>query len=39
MTNQIDDALGLSYTPVVYEEQKETLPAVVDEQAARGVAD
>jgi len=33
MTNQINDALGLSYTPVVYEEEKETLPAVVDEQA------
>ena len=33
MTNQINDALGLSYTPVVYEEEKETLPAVIDEQA------
>ena len=32
MTKQIDDALGLSYTPVVYEEEKETLPAVIDQQ-------
>jgi len=32
MTKQIDDALGLSYTPVVYEE-KEILPVVDNDQA------
>ena len=37
MTKQIDDALGLSYTPVVYEEEKETLPAVIDEQVGGDV--
>lgn len=31
MTQQLNDALGLSYTPAVYEE-KEMLPAVVDER-------
>jgi len=32
MTKQIDDALGLSYTPVVYEE-KEILPVADNDQA------
>jgi hypothetical protein len=32
MSQQLDEALGLSYTPVVYEEEKQTPPAVVNEQ-------
>ena len=33
MTKQLDDALGLNSVPVVYEDEKENLPAVVNEQA------
>ena len=33
MTKQLDDALGLSSTPVVYDDEREVLPAVVSEQA------
>jgi hypothetical protein len=32
MTKQLDDALGINSVPIVYNEEKETLPAVVSEQ-------
>jgi hypothetical protein len=32
MTKQLDDALGLNSVPVIYDKEKETLPAVVSEQ-------
>ena len=33
MTKQLDDALGLNSVPMVYDDEKENLPAVVSEQA------
>jgi hypothetical protein len=33
MTKQLDDALGLSSVPAIYDDEKENLPAVVSEQA------
>jgi hypothetical protein len=33
MTKQLDDALGLNSVPVIYDDEKENLPAVVSEQA------
>ena len=33
MSKQLDDALGLNSVPVIYEDEKENLPAVVSEQA------
>jgi hypothetical protein len=33
MTKQLDDALGLSSVPAVYDDDNENLPAVVSEQA------
>lgn len=32
MTKQLDDALGLNSVPVIYDEEKETLPAVIGEE-------
>jgi hypothetical protein len=32
MTKQLDDALGLSSVPAIYDDEKENLPAVVSEQ-------
>lgn len=32
MTKQLDDALGLNSVPAIYEDEKETLPAVINEQ-------
>ena len=33
MTKQLNDALGLSSVPAIYDDEKENLPAVVSEQA------
>ena len=32
MTKQLDDALGLNSVPMIYDDEKENLPAVVSEQ-------
>lgn len=32
MTEHLDNALGLSSVPAIYEDEKETLPAVINEQ-------
>ncbi|CAB4142866.1 hypothetical protein UFOVP447_48 [uncultured Caudovirales phage] len=33
MTKQLDDALGLNSVPMIYDDEKENLPAVVSEQS------
>lgn len=33
MTKQLDDALGLNSVPMIYDDEKENLPAVVNEQS------
>lgn len=33
MSKQLDDALGLNSVPVIYDDEKENLPAVISEQA------
>lgn len=33
MSKQLDDALGLGSVPMVYDDEKENLPAVISEQA------
>lgn len=33
MSKQLDDALGLGSVPVVYDDEKENLPAVISEQS------
>lgn len=37
MTKQLDDALGLSSAPVVYDDEREVLPAVVSDQVDEDV--
>lgn len=32
MTKQLDDALGLNSVPMIYDDEKENLPAVSNEQ-------